>query len=493
MLMSLKPSNSVDIVVVDNNSKDSPQKLVKKFPEVTFLFNKRNKGYGAACNQGVLHTKGDWLFFLNPDLTIDNETIKKCAQEAVEKNLDAASPQSKKSGYNKPVPSLASLFIEFSPLQRIIPQSFFPKKTLFGGALLIKRNVFMKLKGWDERFFVWFEDSDITKRLMNSGAHIGQLSIEISHIGGESFKNLSAESRYAYFFHSLDIYLKKHHSRLTQKIIGVITQRFWKGNIYPKIHEGISMVVPNMRNELLHNFLKENKGQLHHVDEWIVVSSSIDFIDIWKLREQFPEIRFIALEKNDGFAATVNVGMRVATGKYIGTCNDDVLLTQDSFSYIEKIPTDTGSINPIIFSTDETIESAGIIVLPKGKAMPIKIIPDMEFQEVDATNGACVVYTRKALELVGLFDENFGSYLEDIDLSLRISRAGYGNYVHNASHITHRQHQTSKKLGLKKQWWDFKNWILVICKNWSLPALFQNAPAIFVERLRNISGIIKAI
>lgn len=493
LLEKLLPTKEFATVVVDNASEKSIQYLEKKFPTVSFIINAQNRGYAAACNQGALKAEGQWLFFLNPDVDIDTIEINACIDEAEKEKLDAASPRVTDSRYQKPLPSLFSLVTEFTPLHYIIPSSMFPIKTLFGGALLIRKNIFLKLKGWDERFFVWFEDADLTKRLYDMGARVGWLSAPVTHVGGVSFERLSKKITFNLYFQSLSIYLKTHHSMLTEYIVETVTHRFWYGYLSPQTHKGLSLIIPNMKKEILDTFLTKNKEILSKIPECIVVSSNLDETSVWKFREKYSSIRFIPIHKNYGFAHTVNIGMRAATGAYIGTCNDDVVLNSTSFSFLKTIPLDAGSINPVIKKLDGTIESAGIKILPKGKAMPIQEISAKDFFPVDATNGAAVVYARKALEKVGIFDELFGSYLEDIDLSLRLSKAGYKNYVFKNSSIIHLQHQTSVSLESYKQWLDVKNWWLVVGKNWSLFTILKNLPAFYLERMRNISGLLKAM
>ena len=492
LLSQVLPTPQLDIVVVDNASNNSIDPIKKKHPNVSFILNTHNRGYAAACNQGVAKAKGEWLMFLNTDVDITNEILEDCIKEAEEKKLDAACPRVDQANYQKPLPNLLSLLVEFSPLHRIIPLSMFEKKTLFGGALLIRNKVFIDLDGWDERFFVWFEDSDITKSLYLHGARVGTLQTRIGHEGGISFRSLPEKKKFHMFFHSLSTYLKKHHSAFTQKIIGVLTARFWQGYLNPQLHEGLSLVIPNMRKNILDDFLNKNKSVLEKIDECIIVSSDLHGDDLFSMRLQYPNLRFISVIENHGFAHTVNIGFRAATGKYIATCNDDVILNESSFSFLKNMPANTGSINPVIKKVDGSIETAGIKILQKGKAETITQVSDDEFQKVDATNGAAVVYTREALEKVGLFDERFGSYLEDIDIALRCAKAGCNNYVHNASYITHLQHQTSSSMGAKKQWLDFKNWILVIVKNWPVETLVTHAPQIILERLRNLNGVLKS-
>lgn len=492
LLSQVSPSPQLDIVVVDNASDKSIDPIKKKYPHISFIINTVNRGYAAACNQGALKAKGEWLMFLNTDVDITNEILEECIKEAEEKKLDAACPSVDQADYQKPLPSLLSLLVEFSPLHRIIPLSMFEKKTLFGGALLLRRKVFVDIDGWDERFFVWFEDSDITKSLYLHGAHVGTLQTRIGHEGGISFRSLPEKKKFHMFFHSLATYLKKHHSTFTQKLIAFLTVRFWQGYLNPQIHEGLSLVIPNMKKNILDDFLSKNKSVLEKIDECIIVSSDLHGDDLISMRLQYPNFRFISIKENHGFAHTVNIGFRAATGKYIATCNDDVILNESSFSFLKNMPADAGSVNPVVKKVDGSIESAGITILQKGKAETITEVSTDEFHKVDATNGAAVVYTREALEKIGLFDERFGSYLEDIDIALRCAKAGFNNYVHNASHVTHLQHQTSSSMGAKKQWLDFKNWILVIIKNWPVETLATQAPQIILERSRNLNGVLKS-
>lgn len=296
------------------------------------------------------------------------------------------------------------------------------------------------------------------------------------------------------FFNAMDVYAKKHFSKWQQKLISKIKTRFTKKKIITATNtELISVVIPNVKKELLDSFLETNKKYFDEKLELIIVTSALTNETVWEYRKQHPNIRFIVLDNNVGFAHTVNIGLRAATGSFIGTCNDDVILTKNWHTkLIENIDHSVGSINPVILNTDKTIESAGINIDPKGKAFTIANKPMKQVSVTQATNGACVLYSRDALQVVGLFDERFGSYLEDIDLSLRLSKHGYRNIVNSSVYITHIKHQTSSTTNFNKTAHDFKNWILVIIKNWSFSQLISNSPSILLERGRNLSGLIKS-
>jgi len=264
----------------------------------------------------------------------------------------------------------------------------------------------------------------------------------------------------------------------------------------------VSLTIPNLDPTQLEWFLKTNwsvlkKDVLNQILELIVVSSAID-THLTPLSKRYPKIKFIQLKKPSGFARTVNTGFHQASEKtqWLGTVNDDVTLSSNWLKNLlagvinlKKI----GSINPVILTPQATVESAGIEVLPIGKAKPITNIPNKP-TIVSATNAACVLYRALALEEVGFFDEKFESYLEDIDLSLRLKRAGWSNLVIPSVSVIHQRHTTSKKslTPRRRAWLNLRNWWYILFKNWSANLWLKYLPSILLERGRNLSGWLKA-
>ncbi len=213
-MAKLKPSGMIEIIVVDNHS----GKKIRVPKGITLIQNSSNRGFAAACNQGAAVAKGEWLFFLNPDTHISTTNVLTCIEKARKPGLDAGSLSPSSGDYQKPLPSALSLLVEFSPLRRFIPLSLFGTKTLFGGGLFIKRTVFKKIGGWDEHFFLWFEDSDITQRLLAGGYRIGWVKIPFAHKGGASFVNIPEKKRRRIFFTSMSQYAHKNFNAIGVKI-----------------------------------------------------------------------------------------------------------------------------------------------------------------------------------------------------------------------------------------------------------------------------------
>lgn len=478
-----------DIIVIDNSELLNEDDLPSR---VKLLKTNFNGGFAAACNAGVANSTSDWLLFLNPDVLITSEEIDGWLNFAQSNNLDASSPLPQSDNYAKPLPSFYSLLQEFTPFSKILPK-INTATTLTGGALLIKRSVLESLGGWDERFFLWFEDSDLTKRLIDQKYKIGFWNDKVNHLGGQSFVNLSSQLRKNIFFSSLTSYADKHLSLPTRILASLIKKRFSNTKALPSLNKKlISLVVPNLRADLLDEFLHKNFEFIDDENiELIIVSSGLNNKNIWQYRKRYPNVRFIALSSNNGFAKTVNIGFRAASGDFVGTLNDDTILTKNWHKpLIQRLKKYPGSVNPTILDKNGNIESAGINVLAHGKAEPITTTQRTEPYLTNATNGACVIYSKNALQKVGLFDEKFGSYLEDIDLSLRITRAGFKNSVMPESTITHLKHQTTNAIKLNKSWLDLKNWCLLIIKNWPWQLLLKNLPQILIERLKNFKGLV---
>jgi len=493
-LTLLNSESFSEIIVVDNSQQLTAHTVTSWNKKTTLISNHFNRGYAFAANAGGFEAKNEWLLFLNPDVEITAQDIETMISYAQVNKLDAVSPHPTSKNYHKPLPTLGSLITEFTFLHRFISLDEFNQKTLTGGCLLIKKSVFLDLQGWDERFFLWFEDSDLTQRLLDHSFTIGWCPVNVTHIGGQSFHHLSDQHKKDIFFHSLLVYADKHFSPFEKKCVNFICNRFTQRKMLPELNPNMTtVVVPNVKPELIEEFLDTNDVDDEQT-EYIVVSSGLNLQRLRALRKKHHHIRYISLAENKGFAHTVNVGLRAASGKSAGTCNDDVTLPRHWVSNLKKnFSLQTGSVNPIITSLTGTIESAGINILKKGKAEPIQeIIQSTEYQ-TDATNGACVLYGQAALNEVGIFDERFGSYLEDIDLSLRLTRNGYTNIINPKVTVIHKKHQTSNTFITHKAWLDAKNWWLVILKNWSLQDWILHGFEIVIERSRNSWGIGKSL
>jgi GT2 family glycosyltransferase len=227
-------STEAEIIVIDNNSHDrSVEFLQPQFSQVHFISNKENIGFARACNQGYRISKGHILLFLNPDTIIPEDCLKKCldffhahpdAGAIGIRMLDGSGrflKESKRS-FPSPVTSLYKLF----GLTRLFPRSkIFAKyhlghlnenenhvvDVLAGAFMMIRREVFDIIGSFDEIFFMYGEDVDLSYRIQKGGFknyYIAETSLV--HFKGESTKKGSLVY-VRMFYNAMSIFVRKHY------------------------------------------------------------------------------------------------------------------------------------------------------------------------------------------------------------------------------------------------------------------------------------------
>ncbi len=207
------PGLRLETVIVDNNSSDNTVKVIENFLRVTeqkivFIKNKDNLGFTKACNQAVHASTGDYIFILNPDTEIMEDSIKKLMNYLDEHDeAGVAAPQLlSRHGeiqYScRTFPTYRDMFFEMSLLSSLFPKSeFFARWKMkyfdhnstrevdqpMGAALLLKRKVLESVGGLDERFIMFYNDVDFCKRIKDAGFKIVFLhDARIKHIQGIS-------------------------------------------------------------------------------------------------------------------------------------------------------------------------------------------------------------------------------------------------------------------------------------------------------------------
>lgn len=223
------------------------------------------------------------------------------------------------------------------------------------------------------------------------------------------------------------------------------------------------------------------------------------------LKTNYPKIEFIKLKKNKGFTGAVNAGAKRTKGEYLLILNNDCLVERDTITkminFLDK-KKQVVATQPIIYKygTGE-IENIGYMVdLYIGKA---KVVTDPNFQfsihnfrwnrYLYGLSATCLLIRQDIFVKIGMFDESFHSYLEDVDLFFRLSKKGYHYRPTLSAKCLHLHMATSKRMGLYKQKQDFKNWIRIIVKHYTLPFILRHFPSLGIERLRNLNGIIKKL
>jgi GT2 family glycosyltransferase len=236
---------SVEIIVVDNNSEDDSCKIIKdKYPEVILIENKENVGFSRANNQGVKVATGKYILILNPDTVIAEDTLDKIFSFSKAKQnlgvlgvklIDGSgdfAPESKR-GIPTPMVSFNKLFgISSKRTGKYYATHLDENESgvidvASGAFMFIKRAIFNEVGGFNEAYFMYGEDIDLSMNLLNKGyQNYYYANTQIIHFKGESTQK---DIKYLSYFHqAMEIFYKKHFKlNLIYDFIMRIGIEFW--------------------------------------------------------------------------------------------------------------------------------------------------------------------------------------------------------------------------------------------------------------------------
>lgn len=203
------------------------------------------------------------------------------------------------------------------------------------------------------------------------------------------------------------------------------------------------------------------------VEVFVVDNNSVDN-SLEMVQEKFPEVKIIANKENVGFSKANNQALRIAQGEYMLLLNPDTVVEEDTFKkvvdFMDSHP-DAGGLGVYMIDGKGNFlpESKrglptpmvafykifGLSALfPKSKIFGkyhLGFLDKEKTHEVEILSGAFMLLRKQALDKVGLLDEDFFMYGEDIDLSYRIIKAGYKNYYFPETRIIHYKGESTKK------------------------------------------------
>lgn len=195
----------------------------------------------------------------------------------------------------------------------------------------------------------------------------------------------------------------------------------------------ISVVVLNYNGKrYLDDCLSSLAAQTFRDFEVIVVDNASKDGSVEHIKSNFSWVRLVINEENLGFAGGTNSGIRAADGELILTFNNDARADGRLLEYLHKPMADSkvGACAAKMLLFDGRINSAGICISRSGAAWDRGMFePDTgQYDAEEEVFGACAgaaLYRREMLDEIGLFDEDFFLYMEDVDLAFRARLAGW--------------------------------------------------------------------
>jgi O-antigen biosynthesis protein len=252
-LIKAGKNTSAEIIVVDNNSTDDSCTMVTmNFPDAILVRNSINRGFSAACNQGIKISRGRYILLLNPDTLVEEDTFTKCIS-FIEEHSEAGAmgvkmingngkflPESKRS-----VPTPSTAFFKMAGFSGIFPRSrIFNRyylghldssatteaEVLSGAFMFIRRAALDKTGLLDETYFMYGEDIDLSYRLIQAGyKNYYYPGVKIIHYKGESTRKGDIDNVFN-FYKAMLVFINRHYGKNHYRLLLVmirISIYFW--------------------------------------------------------------------------------------------------------------------------------------------------------------------------------------------------------------------------------------------------------------------------
>jgi GT2 family glycosyltransferase len=243
---------------------------------------------------------------------------------------------------------------------------------------------------------------------------------------------------------------------------------FYTQNFLISLKLAVIIVNYNVRHFLEQALLSVRKASEGlSVETWVVDNNSVDD-SVAMVQHKFPEVKLIANRENVGFSTANNQAIRLSTAEYVLLLNPDTVVQADTFQktldFMDSRP-DVGGLGV------RTIDGSGKFLPESKRGFPspwvafckafglsalfpksplfnryyLGYLSEFESHEIDVLVGSFMLMRRSVLDKIGLLDEAFFMYGEDIDLSYRIVKGGFKNYYFADTTIIHYKGESTKK------------------------------------------------
>ena len=516
-----KQSVPTEIFLVDNASPDGTGQMVaeyaERFDNVHAILNRENVGLAAGNNCLLGQCSGDYVLVLNPDTVLQPDTLERMVRFLDEH--DDVGVLGPKCVYEDGTPHV-SFHRHWGILHvlawRIIPYRFTRRiydlfsslefqDVLFvsGACLLIRREIFEKIGGYDPEYFLTVEDAiDVCIRANRTGSRVVFLpEAQIVHYTGRS----ATQAPYLVVWHAnrgTIYHFLKHKGKLQALFVsgllaGAAAARVLVAGIagvaIPRYRSVASIYARVLRHVVLENPIREKRERVHeeHVQralqavtahvahsparahivilnwnnyadtasclesirdleygnrEVVVVDNGSTDESVTQIRKSYPDTKVIEAGHNLGFASGCNVGIRYALSHgcdFVWLLNNDTTVDRLALSMLVERATrypKVGVVGSAIYDMEypEHLQAwgGGYVNFWLGRSR--HFLHPVADESIDFITGASMFITRRAIESIGLLDENFFMYWEDADYCYRLQKAGWKLAVAGGSRIWHK-------------------------------------------------------
>ncbi len=225
---------AMEVIIIDNHSQDRSVVLIaERYPDVRIVQNNENRGFAAACNQGAKVARGRLLYFCNPDTMMAEKALQSMYQSYERmlqqgekiavgaKMLDGTLQYLPESSRYLPFwrSALSKLFSSAGSgyYRDLSDEALSATEVLTGASLMVDRDEYNAAGGFSEEYFMYGEDIELSKRLVERGVSLYVDSdAELIHFKGES--GLQGKGYHRHFYRSLGLYAYRNFFNRSQNV-----------------------------------------------------------------------------------------------------------------------------------------------------------------------------------------------------------------------------------------------------------------------------------
>lgn len=520
----------IKTIVLDNASGDGSIRQIRKlFPDVDILQTGVNLGFAGGFNKGIdygLIWGADYVLIINNDSLIKDSNLLPELVSTFEKNprVGMVSPRiyfAPRFEYHKEkyadldrgrVIWYAGGSFDWNNIRSIhrgldeVDTGQYDKveevELVSGACMFVKREVFEKVGLFDERYFLYFEDTDFCRRVLLAGyKKIYNGAVAIFHkvsqstgIGSEvtdyfhtrnrlllALKYAGWKTKFALIREAVKLLIRGRSAQ--KEAIGDLL-RFTK-KVFPSEEKGgieysyklsigiVNYQTADLTKKLLQSVIKEESGFNEKDMEIIVLDNGSKDNLKESIKDYLPKVKLLENRENEGFSRGYNKLIRFSLGEYFLMLNSDIEVLPGALTELIKVedlasgeavlggklyfpdkskqdscfhlPTITGAFKEYFLSQ----KGAYFMYLPRGKAgQP----PSSKPVRVEGMVMAVLLIPKKVMNKVGLLDESTFIYFEDIEYARRLKKFGISAFFVPSAKFIHHHGASSRTIGVKKSY-----------------------------------------
>jgi GT2 family glycosyltransferase len=248
----------------------------------------------------------------------------------------------------------------------------------------------------------------------------------------------------------------------------------------------VSIIIPNWNGEhILADCLSSLKTQSFKNFEVVLVDNNSTDDSLKTALSVIPDIRIIALSQNYGFAKAINFGVKHSSAKYVVFLNNDTVVDIDWLKELVRVAQKNPGVSSVCskllnFYNQKIIDGVGVTIdeVGHGISRGWQQKDDGQFdteEEIFGATGGAALFDREIFITVGMFDENYYMYYEEVDFAFRSQFLGYTSVFAPRAVVYHKHKATSQKRGSELvEYWQFRNMTQTIIRDFPTSLLVKN-------------------